>query len=842
MKKLILKIISVVFAFFLGIFIMGYRMMAGNDELMDSMAEAALPLVSIVLDGQEYNTMHGYVGEMDGQSIRGDVIPLPEDRKLSIVVDPYATHVERIFYEVRTLDHSRLIEDTEAGYSVKSDRLEAELSIKDLLDEGEEYALIIQLETEEGQKISYYTRIANIGKTRLAECLDFAMTWHDATFDKENQVSISQYLEADASADNDTLDEVTIHSRYKQIIWDQMNVEPYSKVDVSVTEIDSSVTALRLDFVTQYTDEDKKTEYYEVQEYFRIRYTEQRTYLLDYDRRVNRIFDETSGVFGETQLELGILNTPVHYMKNEEENIVAFVQNGELWSYDLARNDLSYVMGFRNGWDERSNFSEHDIRIMSIDESGSMNFLVYGYMNRGIHEGETGIAIYRYDAVANTVEELAFLESDKPYAILKEELGKLAYVTPEEVLYLYLDGSIYVIDLGTREWSVITQDLSEDCYLLSEDQTIMAWQEGNSLSEAKAIHLLNLNTGRSQIIQAEEGESVRALGFMGTDFIWGAAREADIQEDLVGNVIFPMYQISIQSASGKTIRDFDYGEQGKYVISISVEDNRISMECVTKTSDGSYVEATPEPITNKGEEQEENILLKTKTTNAKKREYVFAFANKRAEEQPKKLTPKQVLFEENRTLVLEQENSMERYYVYGQGRMTGSYGTAKEAIAAADEVMGVVTDHAHRLIWNRGGRKTRIQINGIEARQLEAGENSLEVCLSLILNFETIYPDVAYELAEGRNAYEILNGNLEAEVFNLSGCDLSTALYYVSRGKPVLALTGETSAVVIVGYDPQNTILLDPVTGKISKMGMNDSRTYFAEAGNRFVAYLELEK
>ena len=838
MKKLILKIASVVLAFFLGLVFMGYRMSAGNRELMDSMADATLPLVSVVMDGQEYNTMHGYTGEMDGQTIRGDVIPLPEDRKLTIAIDPYETEIQRVCYEVRSLDHTRLIEDTEVGYSAKSGRLEAVLSIVDLLEEGEEYALIIQLETAQGQLISYYTRIANIGETRLAQCLDFAMTWHDATFDKENLVSISQYLESDSSADNDTLEKVTIHSRYKQIIWASMDMQPYSEVTPYVTEIDASVTALRLDFVTQYTGEDKETEYYQVQEYFRIRHTNQRTYLLDYDRTANRIFDGDAGVFGETQLELGILNEDVHYMKNQEENIVAFVQNGELWSYDLARNGLSYVMGFRDGWDARANFGEHDIRIMDIDESGSMNFLVYGYMNRGIHEGESGIAVYHYDAVANTVEEQVFLESRKPYAVLKEELGELAHVTTDEVLYLYLDGSIYAIDLNTRECTVITEGLPEDCYLVSEDQTIMAWQTGDSLYDAKEIYLLNLDTGSTQVITAREGEYVRGLGFMGTDFIWGTATQADIRQDLTGNIVFPMYKIAIQSAEGETIREFAYGEQGKYVVSISVEDNRISLECVSKSESG-YVEATPEPITNKTEEINERIVLKTKTTTEKKREYVFAFTDKREAEDPTLLTPKQVLFEGSRAVVPEQEQQMERYYVYGQGRLVDSYDTAREAVAAADAVMGVVTDRDQSLIWNRSGRKTRTQIQGIGERTLQAEETSLEASLSVILNFERVYPDVKQELAEGKNAYDILSGNMKGTVLNLTGCDLSTVLYYVSEGKPVLALTGDAQAVVIVGYDAQNTILLDPDTGTISRMGMNDSTAYFEEAGNLFIGYLE---
>ena len=835
MKKLILKIISVIIAFFLGILIMGHYMSAGNNELMDSMAKASLPLVSVVLNGREMNRMHGHVGEMDGKSIRGDVIPLPEDRKLSIVVDPYETTVSHIFYEVRSLDHERLIEDTEAGFTIRSNRIEAELPIKDLLDPGEEYALIIQLETEKGATISYYSRIANIGENSLDACLEFAKIWHDATYDKENKVSITQYLESDSTADNATLGEVSIHSRYRQIIWDQMNIEPYSDVDVYVTEIDPSVTALHLDFVNQYQDEDGKTEYYQVQEYFRIRYTEQRMYLLDYYRTTNRIFEESSGVFGEDQLELGILDEDVHYLKNEEENIVAFVQNGELWSYDVARNNLIYVMGFRDGWDIRAGFTDHDIRIMNIDEAGSMDFLLYGYMNRGNHEGKTGVAVYHYDSVANTVEEKVFLKSRKPYAMLKEELGDLAYVTQDKMLYLYLEGNIYVIDLDTRECRMIAQGLPKECCWLSVDRGIMAWQDGNTLYEAEKVFLLNLDTGRTQTITAGTGEYVRGLGFMGTDFIWGAADQADIVRDPVGNTVFPMYKISIQGQAGETIREFEYREKGKYVLDVSMEDNRISLACVTKTESGSYVEATPEPITNKAEEKEEKIFLKTKSTNDKKREFVLAFTDKRETADPRKLMPKQVMFEGNRTIELEHEESLKRYYVYGRGRLISSYNTVREAVAASDEVMGVVTDQRQTLIWNRGGRKTRTQISGIEEPHPQPGESGLETCLLAILNFEKVYPDVKGALEQGKNAYAVLDENLE-EVLDLSGCTLDNVLYYVSQGKPVLALTEASDAVLIVGYDPQNTILFDPDEG-IRKMGINDSREFFEEAGNLFIGY-----
>ena len=63
-------------------------------------------------------------------------------------------------------------------------------------------------------------------------------------------------------------------------------------------------------------------------------------------------------------------------------------------------------------------------------------------------------------------------------------------------------------------------------------------------------------------------------------------------------------------------------------------------------------------------------------------------------------------------------------------------------------------------------------------------------------------------------------------------------LYYVSRGYPVMAMTGEGNAVIITGYDAKNTILYDPKEERVYKYGLNDSKNLFEHAGNRFVTYV----
>lgn len=843
MKKLILKIISVLAAFFLGIVFMSYMQSAGNRDLTDSMASATLPLVYLEQGGRQLNLMHGYTQPMNGSLLREAVLPLPEDREIELLVQCPNTEAEQLFYEVRSLDTKRLVEDAQImDYTREDDFIRARFQLKDLLDEGQEYLLVIRLELERGQEAFYYTRLINLPEHHLEECMDFITMIHEALFDKENTVNITSYLEPDTSADNGTLAYVNIHSRYKQLIWDEMEVRLSSPVRTYLIDLEGSIAAVRLEYEVNHLNEKGKTERYQVQEAYRVRYTEQRMYLLNYERTAERIFDPELEVFTENSIELGILNTEVEYRKNEEENIIAFVQNGDLWCYDVAQNKLSYVFGFRDGDDLRCSYEEHEIKIIDVDESGSMNFLVYGYMNRGRHEGRTGISVYTYNALTNSVEERIFIESSKPFRILKSEVGKLAYVNKQEILYLYLQNSIWRIDLKTRSFEEVVTGIAEECCMMSEDGRLAAWQRENSLNESEAVELLNLETNRRRTVQAEEGFYIRALGFMGTDFIYGEARKEDVAKSITGSFVFPMGYVAIQDENGVKIREFSYEQQGKYAVDISIENNRTILDCVAKDEAQGYTEALPELITKNTAEVVEKIALNTKNSGVKKREFYFELTESRKETQMKRLMPRLVLFEGSRSLQLEKTEEDLRYFVYAYtGRLAGAYGSANEAVITAYEQMGVVVDSSQSCIWRRGGRKTRTELTGLENLQQRPEETSMQAAIEILLSGENNYADTTASLEAGRTPYEILSENLDGRVLDLSGCSVNMILYYVSQGYPVLAIEGRDTAELITGYDPQNVILTNPITGEAYRKGMNDSTQMFEELGNLFVVCLPPE-
>jgi hypothetical protein len=143
-------------------------------------------------------------------------------------------------------------------------------------------------------------------------------------------------------------------------------------------------------------------------------------------------------------------------------------------------------------------------------------------------------------------------------------------------------------------------------------------------------------------------------------------------------------------------------------------------------------------------------------------------------------------------------------------------------------------------------RVARNQIMAIHGAGLEENQDytdTLEVCLEQILLLEGMTIDCGQELRRGMEPEEILQEHLpEAEILELSGCSLESMLYYVERDIPILVEFLDGSAVLIVGYNEFNTVIMNPVPNSLNqyvyKVGMNDSTEWFLENGNRFTAYM----
>jgi hypothetical protein len=126
--------------------------------------------------------------------------------------------------------------------------------------------------------------------------------------------------------------------------------------------------------------------------------------------------------------------------------------------------------------------------------------------------------------------------------------------------------------------------------------------------------------------------------------------------------------------------------------------------------------------------------------------------------------------------------------------------------------------------------------------EMSENRSSLAVCLDTILRFEGISRNTQRLLDRDKTAFSILEDDLQdSTILDLTGCSLDAVLYYVNKDIPVLALLEDGDAVLIVGFNELNIVVMDPMTGTLYKKGMNDSTEWLNENGNRFITYVRQE-
>lgn len=840
MKKGIIKLLVFAVTFVLALVVISRLMNKGHDNLTMEMAEATFPLITMEMDGVEYNQLHGYKSPMDVSFQRDTVTVLGESRNTGFVVNTYGRNVTRISIQVRSLDGSRLIEDTElTEYQTSGNRIRGNIALKDLIERDTDYSLAIVLQLNGSTQVYYYTKVIWSDRLNVQEKLDYVLDFHQKLYDREAARELTKYLETNSLLeDNSSFHNVNIHSSFRQITWDELPVKEETKPVVRLTEIASQTASLLVDYVVSTRSESGTVVYYMMQEHFRIRYTPERMYLLDYQRTMTQIPDKDE-MYANNKILLGITDDQVPMMESEDGNTVVFEAANQLFSYNAASNKLTVIFSFydKDNADWRTLYDQHAIKILDVDEGGNVQFALYGYMNRGRHEGEVGIQLYTYNSSLNTIEELLYIPYEKTFAVLAAEMDSLLYLNRDQKLYLELENIVYEIDLVERTCSPLVEITQDGSMHVSDNHKILVWSEGQDIYHSQVLKIRNLNTGTQRSLTVGNDEAIRPLGFMDEDIIYGVARQRDIQEESSGRIFFPMYKICISSSTGELLKEYE--QEGIYITGVQVGGNQITLQRLRRQDSGAYLDTSADQIMNNMETELGKNVVVTAVIDVYERYVQIQTKSAIDTKTIMILNPKEVVFEGGRELVLPEQEEMPRYYVYGPYGVSGIYTSPAGAVNQAYSISGVVINESGECIWLRGNRSARNQISAIRETGLEEGETSLAVCLDTIFNYEGLVRNSEYLLSRGQSVLEIMEDNLEdAQILDLTGCSVDAMLYYVNRNIPVLALMRDGTAVLITGFDEYNTILLEPDIGRLHRMGLNDSAEWFSENGNCFITYV----
>ncbi|MCR4999040.1 MAG: hypothetical protein K6A05_04275 [Lachnospiraceae bacterium] len=836
------RILVLTFIFILALIFFGVVLNFRDSEEVSKMSGATMPTISMHALDTKVNELHGYVMEMDACYMRDSVIPLEENRVLPMTIHTYGAEVSEISYEIRSLDTERKIADTTiSDFSVDGDEIHVEPVLENLIDEGTEYLLVLKLTCEE-RPLYYYTRILIPVEAHAKECLDFAKDFHETSMNGDLD-SLAVYMETSEYSNKDTLQHVTIESSLSQIGWKTFDGEQVGEPVVELKDISSNYNVIVFYYQMSRNGTGGQTEYYNVEEYFKIRYGEDHMYLLDYHRDMEQILMPSLVKVEDNLITVGVADSSMNYMSNETGSIVAFVQAGSLYEYNQNAKELTEVFSFRGSdlTDSRTNYGEHNIQILHIDESGTLDFVVYGYMNSGSHEGLCGINLYHYDSTEKLAKEQAFIASTKSYQILNAGFSELLYQSTDGKFFIMMDGTLIQVDLMTLENNELLSNMADQQYAVSASGRYIAWMDDAQISTS--IHVRDLETGHIYDVHSNAGELLKPLAFMEDDLVYGLVRESDIDADAAGTQIYPMYQVRIIDISGggsETLKTYE--KPGYYVTEVTKQSYTLYLDRVT-LEDGVYMDAPQDTIMNSSGELNKAVGIQVDTDEKlgevislvmvplDGNEHVYVVKNAKAGF---------VLEGSDRIISVEASSAQEKYYVYVGSSVTLATTNVTKAIVTADEEMGIVVDNTQKYIWKRGRSLYRSAFQDIAVGSSDVDADSSSACISAMLVREGENVEVNTLIARGETPITVLQSALkDYYILDLTGCSLSEVLYYVSIGNPVYVRTGDGEALLIIGYDAVNIDVFDPVQNRTYKIGAEDAQEQFAQQGSVYISYIK---
>ena len=810
MKKQWINIGVLTGVFIAAVIVFSYLTNRGNDNMTADLGTATLPTISFSCDGYDVNPLTGYKQEMDIATMRDSVTPVTANQ-LVMNIDAYNRDILSVSYRVCSLDGQQML------YENIMEDVKAQMTLP--IEEGiltEERMLVVELEVE-SEEVYYYTRIKDPSECNLTSCMDYIYNFHENALSKAENSGISDAIEPSGEGDNTTFQHVTIHSDYDHVTWGDLEPKISGEERWYVMETNASYTSVKLEYEVLCSGEENQTDRYRVKEFFRVRMAADHIYLLNYDRKMEQIFNGSQKVLSEKGLLLGIASYDVPYMVNDDGTIVSFVQANELWNYNQEKDELSLLFSFMDAenMDVRNMTDTHEIKILAVEGNGNTTFAVYGYMNRGAHEGEVGAAVYYYNSSKNSIEEKVFVPSTKSAAIAADELERLVYYsTQKNMFYMLVGGTLYEIDLEKDRREELASGLTEGQYAVSDDGSMVAYQTDGNEDEATEITVKNLEDGAEYNISCADNECIKPLDFIYSDFVVGTARKDDAGTTIAGEQVLPMYKIEIRSAENEIIKTYE--SDNSYVQSVEVEDGMLTLRRVSKNGTV-YSGMNAEYITNNEDKEKSNISLESYSTELKETQMRLTFADGIQDQMPKVLKPKQVLFEQADVEEFDSFQQTEGYYVYAYGELQGIYETAGDAIAEADRQSGVAVDTSLRYIYERGNRDTQYSMEGKD---------------------ETISA-MLQQLQSGKRPAEVISEISGNKGMDLTGCTTEELLYLISRGCLIIGMTDSQNSVILTGYTDETVNYIEAGTGVTGTVTYEQMDQMLSGSGGILEGYLE---
>ena len=784
-------------------------------DVASAMEESSFPLVYMERRGVAFNCLSGYVQEMNVTRMRECITPLTPERQIGIEIQTFRSAVDSVSYEVISKDGRETLENTQViKLTQDDDRIRATLTLQNKMLMNVPYVLKIRLSCG-GRYLYYYTDVLLSDGLHTDEYLSYVLGFYDKTVNRTDLDAVGAAVEPDDTTDEDaTLAAMDIHDSVDQLTWKALQPQIFYKPTPRIKEINTKTASLVMEYRIAASSDSGVTEIYNVDEFYRVRFTDSRVFLLNFERTTDEVFNPENNVLSSKGIRLGITGKDVQFKTDEKNRVIAFVQENELWTYQRADAKLTSVFGFpqKENMDYRDFRDTTRIRILRVTSDGDVWFVVAGYMNRGTHEGENGILLGFYDTTTAMVDEMVFLSSTDDRENLWRDIDTLAYVTDDASLfYVYLEEQLWKIRLTDRTFETAAENVRELCCAGSASGRYFSWLEEGEAYNSATLCYTDLENGLIERTEAAEGERLRPICYMDEDLVYGVARETDLARSGPDTEYFPMYRLVIMDGEGNTVKEYE--PSPALVTKVTVSDHMLSLTRVTWSETGQeFTEALPDEIVSTDTSSSVAVGIATDYSAKKQTQIYLRVGGEITTTTPNIVQSKIIRYAAPRQITIPEKTAYEGlYFVYAFGGLQRICAREAQAVRLADEMVGVVTNDLKYCIWARGDRETTADMDPAKI------------------------PDA---VKAGVTDPAALAEETSKTVLDLTGCTLDQILFYVSHGCPTAAMTDQ-GPVTIVGYDEFNTHLLDPGANEWRYYGINDSAELFENSGNVFYVYME---
>ncbi len=758
---------------------------------------ASLPVVCFSWQGSLINPVYGFTEmKMDqaGAEAPGIYPFTEEEQKMEVHLLDLSESPRSASYELRDESDGRLMAQGKIEqFGTPEEDWAFPVEFQDILTPGRCYLLNITISLRQ-RTASYFTRVMKITDRETVMMLtDYSRHLHNDLFSRDKARGYIPQLETDTNSDKDTLALVTLQSSFDQFCWGDAGFREKEGPWMTIRGIQGNYMYLDYAFLAEIPAGDEPAQTFRVTESVTLQRYESSVYLLDYERRMNQRWSLTENSVVSQGILLGIQESEsLQCRTSPDGRFVCFLTDGSLYLYDTQETGLTALFSFRRAGEHalRTLQDDYDIRIMEVQDSGRVEFAVFGYMNGGPHEGSCGISYCRYDPEEDMIREQEFLASEQAPSVLMQEVRRLFTKGNDNFLYFILDEEVLVMDIDTGETAVLVSRAEYPGLTVSDAGTILAWASETDQEQPRALRIMDLNTGSRRTLSAAADEFIRPLGFLREDLAVGyGPLDADILNDGV-RVRRPYDRIMI--LDGDLAPLYRIQEDGVLIDHVVVRRDKMEVHRFSDTN-GTYGYLSPE------------IMLRSDAADSGSRYFTETDGGVLKKVQILKMErlPSSLRIGQNAARLFSEGPRLERpasrtetpynlrYFACGSSGSAGAFRTLGEAVAEAAGFYGFVLGRDGSLAWYWDGRQTE--------KILEIGS-------------------------------EILDPGPDWE--EVSGVSLRELITFLNRDIPVRWVSPDRGDLWLIGYEWKNVVLYNPENAGVFRMLQTDFDEAIARGNN----------